>query len=184
MASSRCIAWHVVWVCALPVACASAPTPVLRQPVGFTHTEPAAGPATPPRRRPAKGHANAPTHPAEQEHQPLYMVCALPNTPLSALYFADDGFALGRREKRILKQVARCLCHGTLKGDRVVVFGYADPAGRLALQRERRLPRCTLCERHWARELAARPTCGNPRGPGPCDGLVLKLLRADSDGPA
>jgi outer membrane protein OmpA-like peptidoglycan-associated protein len=79
------------------------------------------------------------------------MVCTLPNTPVSALYFQDDSSTLGRREELILKQVADCLIQGPLEGDRVVVFGYADPRGGVDYNLDLAMARARAVRRYLVR---------------------------------
>jgi outer membrane protein OmpA-like peptidoglycan-associated protein len=150
--------------CAFTVlsACAETQLPVLSQPVGLTRADETVPVSTLPRKarapdgeapgvaegRPLRGAAKA---------KPLYHVCGLPNTPDTGLHFAVDSDALRLPSEQVLDQVAHCLLQGTLRGDRLIVFGYTDPRGSAEYNLKLAMDRARVVRRYLIR-----------RGVSPC----------------
>lgn len=129
---------------ALVTACASGPR--LEQPVGATHEFQAPPPAPVLNTVPLAPATSSAASKAPST-EPEYHVCELPDTATKAPHFPTNSFALRRRGRQILDQIAHCMLNGELEDKSVIVLGYADPRGseaynsKLAMQRALRVAR-------------------------------------------
>ena len=114
------------WVVAFGVAVlgCSGNEPKLEQPVGMTHV-----PTPPPPKKAEIAMVVAPEAEQQDSSGLYYQLCDLPDQPPTAPHFPPDSVALRPRGKQILDQVANCMVSGELKGESVIVIGYADPRG-------------------------------------------------------
>lgn len=140
--------WRVpVWLCGA-LACSSAPSLPLQQPVGRIHSAPRAVSArapTPPAPRLTLA------MPANRAAPELRAMCDLSDTRAEAIFFSTEDFLLRARGMQILDDIVVCVREGWL-GDRpLLVTGYSDPRGSAKYNHELARQRALTVRRYLLR---------------------------------